>query len=50
VLKADVQGSVDVLKNEIEKVSGDEVKVRVLHSAVGGITESDVILAEASRP
>jgi translation initiation factor IF-2 len=49
VLKADVQGSVDVLKNEIEKVSGDEVKVRVLHSAVGGITESDVILAEASR-
>jgi translation initiation factor IF-2 len=49
VLKADVQGSVDVLKHEIEKVSGDEVKVRVLHSAVGGITESDVILAEASR-
>ncbi|MEM7756047.1 MAG: translation initiation factor IF-2, partial [Planctomycetota bacterium] len=49
VLKADVQGSVDVLKNEIEKVSGEEVKVRVLHSAVGGITESDVILAEASN-
>ncbi len=49
VLKADVQGSVDVLKNEIEKVSGDEVKVRVLHAAVGGITESDVILAEASN-
>jgi len=49
VLKADVQGSVDVLKHEIEKVSGDEVKVRVLHAAVGGITESDVILAEASR-
>ena len=49
VLKADVQGSIDVLKNEIEKVSGDEVKVRVLHAAVGGITESDVILAEASR-
>ncbi|HHN78195.1 MAG TPA: translation initiation factor IF-2, partial [Phycisphaerales bacterium] len=49
VLKADVQGSVDVLKHEIEKVSGDEVKVRVLHAAVGGITESDVILAEASN-
>ncbi|MEM1185122.1 MAG: translation initiation factor IF-2 [Planctomycetota bacterium] len=49
VLKADVQGSVDVLKNEIEKVSGEEVKVRVLHSAVGGVTESDVILAEASN-
>ncbi len=49
VLKADVQGSVDVLKHEIEKVSTDEVKIRVLHSAVGGITESDVILAEASK-
>jgi len=49
VLKADVQGSIDVLRNEIEKVSGDEVKVRVLHAAVGGITESDVILAEASK-
>ena len=49
VLKADFQGSVDVLRNEIEKVSTDEVKVRVLHSAVGGITESDVLLAEASR-
>ncbi|MFI4881588.1 MAG: translation initiation factor IF-2 [Phycisphaerales bacterium JB064] len=49
VLKADVQGSVDVLRNEIEKVSGDEIKVRVIHSAVGGITESDVLLAEASK-
>ncbi|MCA9278444.1 MAG: translation initiation factor IF-2 [Phycisphaeraceae bacterium] len=49
VVKADVQGSVDVLRNEIEKVSGDEVKVRVLHAAVGGITESDVVLAEASK-
>jgi translation initiation factor IF-2 len=49
VLKADVQGSVDVLKHEIEKVSGEEVKVRVLHAAVGGITESDILLAEASR-
>ncbi|MFI4898273.1 MAG: translation initiation factor IF-2, partial [Phycisphaerales bacterium JB059] len=48
VLKADVQGSVDVLKNEIEKVSGDEVKVRVIHNAVGGITESDILLADAS--
>ncbi|MBK7405227.1 MAG: translation initiation factor IF-2 [Phycisphaerales bacterium] len=48
VLKADVQGSVDVLKHEIESVSTDEVKVRVLSSAVGGITESDVLLAEAS--
>ncbi len=48
VLKADVQGSVDVLRNEIQGISTDEVKVRVLHAAVGGITESDVILAEAS--
>ncbi len=49
VLKADVQGSVDVLKSEIEKVSGDEVRVRVIHSAVGGITESDILLANASN-
>ena len=49
VLKADVQGSVDVLRNEIEKVSTPEVKIRVLHAAVGGITESDVLLADASR-
>lgn len=49
VLKADVQGSVDVLKSEIEKVSGDEIKVRVIHYAVGGITESDILLAEASK-
>ena len=49
VLKADVQGSMDVLKNEIEKVSGDEVKVRVIHAAVGGITESDILLADASK-
>lgn len=49
VVKADVQGSVDVLRNEIEKVTTDEVKVRVLHSAVGGINESDVTLAAASK-
>ena len=49
VLKADVQGSVDVLRSEIERVSTAEVKVRVLHAAVGGITESDVGLAEASQ-
>ncbi|MEX0876327.1 MAG: hypothetical protein WD114_02615, partial [Phycisphaerales bacterium] len=49
VLKADVQGSVDVLKSEIEKVGNEEVKVRVIHSAVGGITESDIVLAEASK-
>ncbi len=48
VVKADVQGSVDVLKNEIEKITTEDVKVRVLHAAVGGITESDVLLAQAS--
>jgi translation initiation factor IF-2 len=49
VLKADVQGSVDVIKAEAEKVSTSEVKVRVLHAAVGGITDSDVLLADASK-
>jgi translation initiation factor IF-2 len=49
VLKADVQGSVDVLRSEIERVGTDEVKVRVLHGAVGGVTENDVLLADASR-
>ncbi|MBL8756876.1 MAG: translation initiation factor IF-2 [Phycisphaerae bacterium] len=49
VLKADVQGSVDVIKHEVERLSTDEVKVRVLHAAVGGIQESDVVLAEASK-
>jgi translation initiation factor IF-2 len=49
VLKADVQGSVDVLKHEIERVKSEEVKARVLHAAVGGITESDVLLADASK-
>jgi len=49
VLKADVQGSVEVLKAALEKLKHDEVKVKVLHSAVGGITESDVLLAEASN-
>ncbi|MBL0922052.1 MAG: translation initiation factor IF-2 [Phycisphaerales bacterium] len=49
VVKADVQGSVDVLRKAIEDVSTPEVKVRVLHSAVGGINESDILLSEASR-
>ncbi|MEM8836415.1 MAG: translation initiation factor IF-2 [Planctomycetota bacterium] len=48
VLKADVQGSVDVIRKSVEDIATDEVKVRVLHSAVGGITESDVTLAAAS--
>ncbi|MFN0010598.1 MAG: translation initiation factor IF-2 [Phycisphaerales bacterium] len=49
VLKADVQGSVDVIKSQIEKLSTAEVKVRVLHAAVGGIVESDILLADASK-
>jgi len=49
VLKTDQQGTVDVLKGECEKVKSAEVKVRVLHAAVGGITESDVLLADASK-
>ncbi|MBI1374236.1 MAG: translation initiation factor IF-2 [Phycisphaera sp.] len=49
VIKADVQGSVEVLKAALEKLVHDEVKVKVLHAAVGGITESDVLLAEASE-
>src|SRR6185295_2005291 len=49
VLKAAEQGTVDVLKGECEKVGTTEVKVRVLHAAVGGITESDVLLADASK-
>ncbi len=49
VVKAAEQGTVDVLKNEIEKIKTSEVKARVLHAAVGGITESDILLAEASK-
>jgi translation initiation factor IF-2 len=49
VLKADVQGSVDAIRRSVEQVGTTEIKVRVLHSAVGGITESDVNLAAASR-
>ena len=48
VLKADVQGSIDVLRAEIEGISTDEVKIRVIHAAVGGISESDTLLADAS--
>jgi translation initiation factor IF-2 len=48
ILKADVQGSLEALTKELEKLKNDEVPLRVLHKAVGGITESDVSLAEAS--
>ena len=48
VLKADAQGSVDVLRKSLEDLTTDEVSIRVLHAAVGGVTESDVLLADAS--
>jgi len=48
VIKADVQGSVEAIIGSLQKLETEEVKNRVLHSAVGGITESDVILAKAS--
>jgi len=49
ILKTDTQGSLDVLKNKLGELGSEEVKVRVLHTAVGAITEGDVILAEASN-
>jgi translation initiation factor IF-2 len=48
VVKSDVQGSLEAIVGSLEKLSTDEVSVRALHSAVGGINESDVILAKAS--
>ena len=49
LIKADVQGSAEALKDALEKLSTDEVKVKIVMSAVGGINESDVNLAEASK-
>ena len=48
IVKADVQGSAEAVKASLEKLTNDEVRVRVIHSGVGGINESDVMLAEAS--
>ncbi len=48
IVKADVQGSVEALKQSLEKVSNNEVRVKVIHSNVGGVTESDVTLAKVS--
>ena len=48
IVKGDVQGSVEAVKQSLEKLSNDEVKIEVIHGAVGAITESDVRLAEVS--
>lgn len=48
IIKADVQGSVDVLESSIMKLAGDQVRIHIVHSGVGGINESDVMLASAS--
>ncbi|MFN2925700.1 translation initiation factor IF-2 [Lachnospiraceae bacterium YH-ros2228] len=49
IVKADVQGSVEAVKQSLEKLSNDEVVVKVIHGGVGAITESDVVLASASN-
>jgi len=49
IIKADVQGSVEALRQSLEKLSNDEVRVRTIHGAVGAINESDVMLASASN-
>jgi translation initiation factor IF-2 len=48
ILKADVKGSIEAIKKDLEKLVHDEVKIKILHTAVGGITDSDVQLALAS--
>jgi len=49
IIKSDVHGSAEAISQSVQKFSGDEVVVRVIHSAVGAITESDVTLANATR-
>ncbi len=49
IIKADVQGSVEALADALGQIGHDEVKVRIIHSGVGGINESDVMLATASK-
>jgi len=49
ILKGDVQGSVEVLADSLGKLSTDKVKIKILHSSVGAITETDVLLASASN-
>ena len=49
ILKADVQGSLEAIKASLEKLKNDEIKVNIIHSGVGGITQSDIELASASE-
>lgn len=49
IIKADVQGSVEAIKGSLEKLSTEDVRVRVIHGAVGAITETDITLAAASN-
>ena len=49
IVKADVQGSVEAVTQSLQKLSNDEVRVRVIHGAVGAVTENDVMLADASN-
>lgn len=49
ILKADVQGSLEALRASLEKLSNDEIKVNIIHSGIGGITQSDIELASASE-
>ena len=49
IVKADVQGSAEAVKSSLEKLSNEEVKVRVIHTGVGGISDNDVMLADASN-
>lgn len=49
IVKADVQGSVEAVKQSLEKLTNDEVRVRVIHGAVGAVSEGDVMLANASN-
>ncbi|MBQ6895130.1 MAG: translation initiation factor IF-2, partial [Clostridia bacterium] len=49
IVKADVQGSVEAVRQSLERIANEEVKVNVIHGAVGAVTESDVMLASASN-
>ncbi|MGH1600277.1 translation initiation factor IF-2 [Campylobacter majalis] len=49
IIKADVQGSLEALKVSLEKLANDEIKVNIIHSGIGGITQSDIALATASK-